>query len=83
MFARGGFDARAPESRRRGSGKADGPLVSPGRDQPGKALVMTYISQLVADGHAHYRMLDDGEAEVRFASGEVYLLGNATILRLA
>ena len=39
--------------------------------------------QLVADGYAECEMRDNGEIEVRFTSGEVYLLSKATILRLS
>ena len=43
---------------------------------------MTYIGQLVADGFAVWDMLHNGEIEVRFTSGETYLLAETTILRL-
>jgi hypothetical protein len=44
---------------------------------------MKYIGQLVAEGYADWAMLDNGEVEVRFTSGETYLLAETTILRLA
>jgi hypothetical protein len=46
-------------------------------------LVVTYIRRLVADGFAAWDVLDNGDIEVRFTSGESYLLGENTILRLA
>ncbi|MCR6497437.1 hypothetical protein MUO32_00185 [Shinella sp. CPCC 101442] len=43
----------------------------------------TYIGQLVVAGYAELQMLDNGEFEIRFASGETYLLAETAILRLA
>ena len=83
MVSRGRYDATAPRRKRPATGKAAKNLVALGRDQPDKALVMKYIGQLVVDGYAKCEMLDNGEVEVRFTSGEVYLLGKTTILRLA
>lgn len=57
--------------------------AAPARDNPDKALVMKYIGRLVADGYAEWSLLDNGEVEVRFTSGETYLLAETTILRLA
>jgi len=37
----------------------------------------------VAGGYAEWAMHDNGEVEVRFTSGETYLLAGTTILRLA
>ena len=50
---------------------------------PDKALVMTYIGQLVADGYAEWTMLDDGDIELSFNSGETFLLAERVIIRLA
>ena len=44
---------------------------------------MSYIGRLVVDGFAAWEMLGNGEVEVRFTSGETYLLAESTILRLA
>ena len=70
MFSRGGFDAK---SRRKLSGTeaAVDTLVALANDNPDKALVMTYIGQLVADGFAVWDKLDNGEIKVLFASGLV------------
>lgn len=83
MFSRGGFDARAGRRKLPGTEEAIDALVTLAKDNPDKALVMTYIGQLVADGYAEWDMLDNGEIEVRFTSGETYLLAETTILRLA
>jgi hypothetical protein len=83
MFSRGGFDAKASQRKLPGTEKAIDALAALVQDNPDKALVMTYIGQLVADGYAEWDMLDTGEIEVRFSSGEAYLLAKTTILRLA
>jgi len=50
---------------------------------PDKAIVMTCIGQLVADGYAEWTMLDDGDIELSFNSGETFLLAERVIIRLA
>src|ERR1700692_4575627 len=50
---------------------------------PAKALVMTHIGQFVRDGYAEWTMLDNGDVELRFFSGEVFLLADATMTRVA
>lgn len=83
MFSRGGFDAKASRRKLPGTEEAIDALVTLAQDDPDKALVMRYIGQLVVDGYAEWAMLDNGEIEVRFTSGETYLLAETTILRLA
>lgn len=83
MFSRGGFDAKASRRKLPGTEEVIDALVALAQDNPDKALVMRYIGQLVADGYAEWAMLDNGEIEVRFTSGETYLLAETTILRLA
>ncbi|MCP4559389.1 MAG: hypothetical protein GY873_35270 [Bosea sp.] len=83
MFSRGGFDARTSGGKVPGTEEAIDAFVALARDNPDKALVMSYIGQLVADGFAAWEMLGNGEVEVRFTSGETYLLAETTILRLA
>lgn len=83
MFSRGGFDAKASRRKLSGTGEAGDAFVVLARGNPDKALVMKYVGRLVADGYAQWSMLDNGEVEVRFTSGETYLLAETTILRLA
>ena len=83
MVSRGGFNATTLRRKRLGAEKAVESLDALGADQPDKSLVMKYIGQLVADGYAEWDIRDNGDVEVRFTSGEVYLLSKATILRLA
>ena len=82
MVSRGGFNAKRPGASSPAE-TAFETFVALGQDQPDKAQVMKYIGQLVVDGHAEWQMLDNGEVEVRFTSGEIYVLSKATILRLA
>jgi hypothetical protein len=48
-----------------------------------KALVMTAIGRLVAEGHAEWAMLDDGDVELSFNSGERVLLSERVVIRVA
>jgi hypothetical protein len=50
---------------------------------PAKALVMSYVSQLVADGYADWDMLENGVVRLRCRTGETFLLGETTIIRIA
>ncbi|MGO4675514.1 hypothetical protein AB4Z40_21670 [Bosea sp. 2YAB26] len=83
MFSSGGFNARTSRRRLPGTEDAIGALVALAKDDPDKALVMSHIGQLVAGGFAVWELLETGEVEVRFPSGETYLLAETTILRLA
>ncbi|HJS60176.1 MULTISPECIES: hypothetical protein [Ensifer] len=83
MFSRSGFDAKASRRKLPGTRKAIDALVALAQGNPDKALVMTYIGQLVLAGYAELEMLENGEVEARFISGETYLLAETTMLRLA
>jgi hypothetical protein len=49
---------------------------------PAKALVMSTIGHLVSDGFAVWSLLANGDVELRFLTGEVFLLGDTSITRL-
>lgn len=83
MFSRGGFDAKASRRKLPGTEEAIDALVALAQDNPDKALVMKCIGQLVVNGYAEWEMLDNGKVEIRFTSGETYLLARTTILRVA
>jgi hypothetical protein len=83
MFSRGGFDAKANRRKLPGDDEVVDALVALARGNPDKTLVMKYIGQLVVDGYARMEMVHKGEVEIRFTSGETYLLAETTILRLA
>lgn len=53
------------------------------KTDPDKVRVMTYLRELVADGYAEWRTLEDGTIWLRLRTGETYLLANATVTRLA
>ena len=50
---------------------------------PDRAVVMTAIGQLVTDGHAEWTMLDNGDVELSFNSGETFILAERVVIRLA
>jgi len=68
MFSRGVFD---PEIAKRCN--AD----------PAKALVMSYVCLLVANGCAEWDLLDNGDIQLSFNTGETFLLAEKVIIRLA
>jgi hypothetical protein len=79
------YDFDAKTSRRRLCGTKAMPDAIAGLLQadPAKALVMKYIGQLVADGFAEWDMLDNGDVQLRFNTGETFLLAETVIIRLA
>lgn len=83
MFLPGGFDVKAHRRKRPGTREVIDRLVALAEGNPDKALVMEHIGRLVAAGHAELELLDNGEVEVRLASGEAYLLAETAIIRLA
>jgi hypothetical protein len=48
-----------------------------------KTFVMTYIGLLVADGYAEWDMLENGDVQLRCHSGEIFLLAETMIVRVA
>ncbi|MBX9841117.1 MAG: hypothetical protein K2Z80_04835 [Xanthobacteraceae bacterium] len=48
-----------------------------------KALVMCHLDQLVANGYAAWAERSNGDLEVRFYSGQRFLLARHTITRIA
>jgi hypothetical protein len=55
-------------------------LVHP---DPAKALVMTYVGKLVSDGCAEWHMLENGDIQLRFRTGETFLLAETMVVRMA
>lgn len=49
---------------------------------PAKALVIAHLEVLVSDGFAEWSPLDNGEVELRFFSGETFLLGASSVTRI-
>jgi hypothetical protein len=82
MFAIGGLDVKTRREKSRGTAATLDGIPERFRHAPAKSLVMTYLGQLVSDGFAEWRMLEDDEVELRFVSGEVFLLAETTITRV-
>ena len=53
------------------------------RTDPMKPLVMKFIAQLVAAGHAEWDMRENGGVRLRCRTGEIFLLEETTIVRVA
>ena len=53
------------------------------RAQDAKSLVMAAIGALVDDGKAEWSGTATGEIELRLLTGEVFLLGDVSVTRLA
>jgi hypothetical protein len=82
MFSRGGFDANMNQRRLPRTKEAIDAVVALAKDNPDKALIVTYIGELVAEGFAAWEVLANGDIEVCFTSGETFLLAEDTILRV-
>ncbi len=76
-------DAKAERNRLRATKLAPSAIAGAVYSDPNKALVMTAIGPLVADGHAEWTMLDDGDVELSFNSGETFILAERVVIRLA
>ena len=48
-----------------------------------KALVMSSIAELVNRGCAQWSTLESGDVELRLPSGEIFVLGDQTVTRIA
>ena len=83
MFPRGGFDARAKRRRSCKPGAMRDAIATLVHADPDKTIVMAFIAQLVAAGFARWEMLDDGDIELRFHSGEIFILAKNAVIRMA
>jgi len=81
MFFTGGALAKTWGEKQCGSLATPGERARRAYDDP-KALVMSYAGQLVRDGYAEWNVLDNGDIELRFFTGEVFLLRDTTIMRV-
>jgi hypothetical protein len=48
-----------------------------------KALVMAYVGQLVTDGYAEWDVLANEDVQLRCHTGEIFLLAETMIVRIA
>ena len=76
-------DAKAERNRLRATKLAPSAIAGAVYSDLNKALVMTAIGPLVADGHAEWTMLDDGDVELSINSGETFILAERVVIRLA
>ena len=75
-------DAKPKQNRLRAAMLAPSAIAGTVYSDSDKALVMTAIGQLVADGHAEWTTLDDGGVELNFNSGETFILAEKVVIRL-
>jgi len=50
---------------------------------PAKAQVMAHIHRLVVDDYAEWHALKNGDVQLRFHTGETFLLAKAVLVRIA
>jgi hypothetical protein len=53
------------------------------QSDPAKIKVMNYCCKLVAEGFAEWQTLENGTIRLRLITGEMYLLEQATVTRIA
>jgi hypothetical protein len=82
MFTIGGLHARTRRAKSCGTATQPGQSQERFRHKSAKSLVMTYLEQFVSDGSAEWRVLEDDVLELRFVSGEVFVLADTTITRV-
>jgi hypothetical protein len=82
MFAIGEKNAKARREKSCGTTATLRGFPEHFHHDPAKSLVMRHLGQLVSDGFAEWRTLADNAIELRFMSGEVFLLAEKTITRV-
>jgi hypothetical protein len=83
MFRIGGVNGKIGRNEACGTLASAGDVVARLGDDPAKTLVMMYLSQFVNDGYAEWHARDDGDFELRFVTGEIFLMADTTMTRLA
>ena len=83
MFPRGAFDARTKREKLVGTDPTSDAIAGLIHADPAKALVMTYVRRLVVDGYAEWDMLENGDIQLSFQTGETFLLARTMIIRIA
>ena len=83
MFPRGALDAKTRRERLCGTDATSDGIASLFHADPAKALVMTYVRRLVVDGYAEWDVLENGDIQLRFHTGETFLLARTMIIRIA
>jgi hypothetical protein len=83
MVSPGDFSGKTRRRRLCGTKATPDAIAGLFRADPAKALVMKYIGQLVGSGFAEWDMFDNGDIQLRFNTGETFLLAETVIIRLA
>jgi hypothetical protein len=83
MFPPGGRDAKTRRPKRCRSEATRDTVAGHLEADPAKALVMSHIRRLVADGHAEWDWHENGDIRLRLQTGETFRLADTTITRIA
>jgi hypothetical protein len=76
-------DAKTRRRRLRAANATPDAIAGLAHADPAKALVMICVGQLVANGHAQWTTLDNGNIELSVYRGKTFLLAKRVIIRLA
>jgi hypothetical protein len=83
MSPRGAWDTKTRRDRLCGTDATSDAIASLFHADPAKALVMTYVRRLVVDGYAEWNILENGDIQLSFQTGETFLLTRTMIIRIA
>jgi hypothetical protein len=83
MFLPAARDAKTKRVKRRRTEAMRDNIAGLVEANPARALVMTYVRSLVADGHAEWDLRENGDIHLRLQTGETFLLADTTIIRIA
>jgi hypothetical protein len=83
MFPLGALDAKARRENLGGTETKSDAIAGLFHADPAKALVMTYVRRLVADGYAEWARPENGDIRLRFHTGEIFLFADKMIVRIA
>jgi hypothetical protein len=83
MLPRGGFEAKASRGECWGTEVTPDAIAALAHGDAAKIFVLSCISQLLARGCAERRARDSDEIELRFGTGETFILTESAILRVA
>ena len=83
MFPRGALGAKMRREKLCGIDATSDAIAGVFHADPAKALVMSYVRRLVVDGYAEWDMLENGDIQLSFRTGETFLLAPTMITRIA
>jgi hypothetical protein len=76
-------DSRTERERRCGTKVTPDAIANFVHADPTKAYVINYFGKLVSDGHAQWHLHENGDIRIRFHTGEIFLLAETTVTRIA